>query len=104
MNICTDFYSEYIDLYPHQNNESFSLPFILASSCCCLYIPFLSPFWSRTSEDQKADDQLANFLFLYQAYKQYKAGSYTIQRELLCLGNNALYLRNNALTPNSLVS
>jgi hypothetical protein len=54
-------------------------------------------------EDQKADDQLANFLFLHQAYKQYKAGSYTMQGELLCLGNNALYLRNNALTPNYLV-
>jgi hypothetical protein len=27
---------------------------------------------------------------LHQAYKQYKAGSYTMQGELLCLGNNAL--------------
>jgi hypothetical protein len=55
-------------------------------------------------EDQKAEDQLANFYFLHQAYKQYKAGSYTMQEELVCLGNNALYLKNNALTPNSLVS
>jgi hypothetical protein len=55
-------------------------------------------------EDQKVDDQLANVLFFHQAYKQYKAGSYTMQGELLCLGNNALYLRSNALAPTSQVS
>jgi hypothetical protein len=48
--------------------------------------------------------KLANFLFFHQAYKQYKAGSYTMQGEFLCLGNNALYLKNNVLAPNSLVS
>jgi hypothetical protein len=53
---------------------------------------------------QRADDQLPNFLFLHQAYKQYKAGSYTMQEELLHLENNALYLKNNVLPPNSLVS
>jgi hypothetical protein len=37
-------------------------------------------------EDQKANEQLANFLFLHQGYKRYKAGSNTMQRELLCLG------------------
>jgi hypothetical protein len=50
-------------------------------------------------EGQKADDQPANFLFLHQAYKQYKVGSYTMQGEFLCLGNNALYLKNNVLAP-----
>jgi hypothetical protein len=55
-------------------------------------------------EDQKADDQLANFLFLHQAYKQYKAGSYTMQGERPCLGNNALYLRNSVFALASLVS
>jgi hypothetical protein len=55
-------------------------------------------------EDQKADNQLANFLFLHQVYKQCKAGSYTMQGEFLCLGNNALYLKNNVLAPTSLVS
>jgi hypothetical protein len=55
-------------------------------------------------ENQKTDDQLANFLFLHQAYKQFKPESYTMKEELLCLGNNALYLKNSALTPTSLVS
>jgi hypothetical protein len=41
-------------------------------------------------EDQKADDQMAKFLFLHQAYKQYEAECYTKQEELLFLGNNAL--------------
>jgi hypothetical protein len=55
-------------------------------------------------EDQKADDQLAKFLCFHQAYKQYKAGSYTMQEDLLGLGNNAHYLRNNVFTPTFLVS
>jgi hypothetical protein len=55
-------------------------------------------------EGQRADDHLPNFLFLHQAYKQYKAGSYTMQEELLYLRNSALYLKNSVLPPNSLVS
>jgi hypothetical protein len=50
-------------------------------------------------EGQEADDQTGKFLFLHQAYKQYKVGSYTMQGEFLCLGNNVLYLNNNILAP-----
>jgi hypothetical protein len=54
--------------------------------------------------DQKAGDLTGKFLFLCQAFKQNKAGGYTMQEELLCLGNNALYLKNNVLAPISSVT
>jgi hypothetical protein len=48
--------------------------------------------------------ELANFVFLHQAYNQYKVGSYTMQGEFLCLGNNAFHLNNNVLAPISYIS